>query len=156
MLYANPYNSYYEGFYFSSFDEYNELAEKHPCEEFEIQFIDGDNPKLFSSAQISQCNLETFFEDLEPISDDDDKAVQITYLLDIGYNLDDAIEKSDEVCLFQGSSEDYAEELFEECYEIPAHLINYIDYEKIGRDLEIEGAITEFSHKVFITNSNDF
>jgi len=156
MLYANPYNSHYEGFYFSSIDEYNDLSEKHPCEEFEVMFIDGDNPKLFASAQISQGNLETWFEDLEPISDDDNKAIQIMYLLDIGYKLDDAIERFDEVCIFHGSASDYAEELFEDCYDIPEHLIHYIDYEKIARNLEIEGSITEFSYQVFITNSNEF
>jgi len=157
MLYANPYNSYCEGFYFSSLDEYNDLSEKHPCEEFEVMFIDGDNPKLFASAQISQGNLETWFDNLEHISDDDDKAIQLGYLLvDIGYKLDDAIERSDEVCLFHGSASDYAEELFGDCYDIPQHLIHYIDYEKIARDLEIEGAISEFSYRIYITNSNEF
>ena len=156
MLYANPYDSFYEGFYFSSLDEYNDLSEKHPCEEFEIMFIDGDNPKLFASAQISQGNLETWFDNLESISDDDDKAIQLMYLLDIGYKLDDAIERSDEICLFHGSAENYAEELFDDCYEIPDFLASYIDYEKIGRDLGLNGEITEFYYNIFITNANEF
>ena len=154
MLYANPYDSFYEGFYFSSLDEYNELSEKHPCEEFEVMFIDGDNPKLFASAQISQCNLEAWFEDLEHISDD--PAIQICYLLDIGFKLSDAIERADEVCIFHGSASDYAEELFDDCYDIPEHLINYIDYEKVARDLEIEGSISEVAYNVYVTNSNEF
>jgi len=58
--------------------------------------------------------------------------------------------------LFHGLASDYAEELFEDCYDIPEHLINYIDYEKIARDLETEGSITEFSFNIYITNSNDF
>ena len=156
MLYANPYDSFYEGFYFSSLDEYNELSEKHPCEEFEVMFIDGDNPKLFASAQISQGNLETWFDDLEPISDDDSKSIQIIFLLDIGYNLNDALARHDEVCLFLGSASDYAEELFEDCYEIPAFLSSYISYCKLASDLELEGTLTEVKFNVYVTNSNEF
>jgi len=161
-LFAQPYAYGAVGFYFNSLEDYEAKYkanyENNHIEEYEIQFIDGSDiqTKLFSISQISQCSLEAWFDDLENIADDDDKAIQIMYLLEIGYKLDDAIERFDEVCLFRGSAEDYAAELYEECYDIPEHLFHYIDYEKIARDLEIEGNITEFSYNIFITNSNEF
>ena len=36
----------------------------------------------------------------------------------------------------------YAEELTEETTEIPAQLQGYIDYERMGRDMELNGAIS--------------
>jgi len=156
MLHATPYDINHADFYFSTFDEYQALYEKHICEEFEIQFIDGDNPKLFSSAQIDQSNLKLWFEDLEIISDNDNQAIQIQYLLEIGFNLDNALSKYDGVHVYHGSASDYACEIYEECYNIPDYLIHYIDYDAISRDMIINGEITEYSHEIFITNSNEF
>ena len=36
---------------------------------------------------------------------------------------------------------DYAQELTEDTSEIPEHLVFYIDYEKMGRDMELSGDI---------------
>lgn len=36
---------------------------------------------------------------------------------------------------------DYAEELTEETTQIPEHLAFYIDYEKMGRDMELSGDV---------------
>lgn len=37
------------------------------------------------------------------------------------------------------SEEEYAEQLFSDCYDIPDHLVNYIDYEKVARDMFCDG-----------------
>lgn len=39
------------------------------------------------------------------------------------------------------SLEDYAQEFYEECYEIPEYLKLYIDYEAIARDMELSGDV---------------
>lgn len=156
MLYATPYNIDFDGFYFSDMDEFNTLYRQHACEEFEIQFIDGDNPLLFASAHIGQGNLDIWFDELVDVADDDDKAIQITYLLNLGYTLDDTLSKSDDVCIFRDSAEDYAYELFNECYDIPEHIIQYIDYKKIAHDMLIGGEIAEYSRNIFIINTVDF
>ncbi|VEP18660.1 Antirestriction protein [Hyella patelloides LEGE 07179] len=39
---------------------------------------------------------------------------------------------------------EYAENLITDCYEIPAYLEGYIDYEKWGRDIELGGDIITF------------
>jgi len=36
-----------------------------------------------------------------------------------------------------GSEKEYAENLMDDCYEIPDHLVNYIDYDAFARDLFI-------------------
>ena len=40
------------------------------------------------------------------------------------------------------SEEEFAEQLYADCYEVPEHLQYYIDYEKIARDLFMDGYIS--------------
>jgi len=47
----------------------------------------------------------------------------------------------DNYCGCYKSLADYAEELTEETSEIPEHLQYYIDYEKMGRDMELNGDV---------------
>lgn len=59
-----------------------------------------------------------------------------------GDNLEDArkaLEENYSGCY--SSLADYAEELTEGTAEIPQHLANYIDYERMGRDMEVGGEI---------------
>ena len=42
------------------------------------------------------------------------------------------------------SVEDYAEQLLDDCYEIPKYLEGYIDYQKFARDLELSGDIESY------------
>lgn len=153
---AVPFDTSASAFYFSSITEYDEKYIKRlPVEEYELQFIDGDNPKLFNESEISQANLHLWFQTLDNIEDDSDASVSIRYLLTIGYTLSDAIERKDEVAVFHGTSRDYAEEIFSDS-EIPVYLSNYIDYDAIARDLDLSGEICEFSSEVIITNAQDF
>ena len=57
-------------------------------------------------------------------------------------NLEDA-RRVLEDCYYgcYSSLADYAEELTEGCYEIPENLACYIDYERMGRDMEMSGDI---------------
>lgn len=36
---------------------------------------------------------------------------------------------------------DYAQEITEECHDIPEYLVNYVDYERMGKDLKLSGDI---------------
>ena len=47
----------------------------------------------------------------------------------------------DNYCGCHSSLADYAEELTEQTTEIPQHLAFYIDYERMGRDMELSGDI---------------
>lgn len=151
--FAQPYNLDAAGFYFHDFEDYTAKADGLldafgcPVEEFEVQFIDGSSAdaELFAAAGINQANLEQWFDELEDL-DEMEKAALFA-ILELGYNLDQALEKMEDATLYQGRLEDAAEELFDEIYasEIPEHLQSYIDYSRFARDCELSGDMSEFS-----------
>lgn len=63
-------------------------------------------------------------------------------LLDHTGDVDEARKVAEEdYCGCHRSLADYAQELTEETSDIPSHLINYIDYEKMARDMEMSGDV---------------
>lgn len=157
-LYANPYDTTYTGFYFDNIDEYNQKLSQADYEEVEIDYIDGDNPTLFQATKIHQGNVDQWFDELDQYSDDSQEASAIRYLLDI-MQLDEAINRKDEVILHLGSLADYAFELVEDTCsldQLPDLIRNYIDYESIGRDLELNSEVTEIHHNLWVINCHEF
>lgn len=152
-IFAHPYNMDACGFYFHSAAEFEEKAEAlrdrygNPVEEFEIQFIDGDDGALFDACGINQSNLSTWFDDIEG-RDEHEKAALFFLTGTLGYGLDAALDKIDDVILFHGDAQEAAEELFNDCYAhaIPDNLRCYFDMEKFARDLEIGGDFAEFDY----------
>ena len=58
----------------------------------------------------------------------------------LGGSLDDAKRALEEGYIGEYRSiEDYAREITEDCHELPAYIENYIDYEAMGRDMEMNG-----------------
>ncbi|GGX91271.1 hypothetical protein GCM10007160_18460 [Litchfieldella qijiaojingensis] len=160
-LFAQPYDLHAAGFYFDSEEEYMDKSEKcrnefgQPVEEFEIQFIDGDNPKIFKAAGISQATIGDWFDDLDHLSDDE--AIAIIYLLDnVGMDLSDALSKADEVQVWWGSIRDYAEELVDYCFDLPEIAQRYFDYDSFARDLQIGGDVAEIEPGVWRINASEF
>jgi Antirestriction protein (ArdA) len=47
----------------------------------------------------------------------------------------------DNYCGFYSSLADYAQELTEGCTEIPCHVVHYIGYETMARDMELNGDV---------------
>lgn len=47
--------------------------------------------------------------------------------------------------------EDFAEQIYFECYEIPAHLENFIDWRAVWRNLDTGGDYAEFDGHIFRT-----
>jgi hypothetical protein len=157
-LYANPYDISYTGFYFGSTEEFNEQLSQASYEEVEIDYIDGDNPGLFQATKIHQGNVDLWFDELDKYSDDSHEASVICYLLDI-MHLDESIKRIDEVILHQGSLADYAFELVEEICslgQLPDLIRNHIDYESIGRDLELNSEVAEIHHNLWVVNCYEF
>lgn len=158
-FYAQPYSLEHTGFYFRNVDEYEAGMKKlnaRGCEEVEIQFIDGDNhlARLAQAAQTHQGNVALWYEALEDL--DETETAQIMFLLDLGYSLEDALDRHEEVCLYPGTARDYADELVNDCCEVPENLRYYIDYEAIARDMAINGEITEIDRDLIVTNANEF
>jgi Antirestriction protein (ArdA) len=157
-FHAQPYSLDHMGFYFSSVEDFEagmQRLNQQGCEEVKIQFIDGDThlAELASLASIHQGNIEFWFDELEDL--DETQAIQITYLLDLGYDIKDALQRFEDVCLYEGKASDYAYDLIYETTEIPENLRYYIDYDAIARDMEINGEITTISRELIVTNALD-
>lgn len=152
-LFAQPLNPDASGFYFESNEDFNEKAPGvrdsfgGPIEEFEIQFIDGDQEDcdLFNACKISQADLELWFDKIEPL-DTDTKAALFYAVNNIGYSLADALDKVDDgdVKIAEQTLEDAAAELLDDCYSVPEGLESYIDYEKFAHDCQLGGDMAEF------------
>ena len=150
-LHATPYNLEAAGFYFDSSDDHQAKAENHLdrfgnlVEEFEIQFIDGDNAELFNACGINQSNLDTWFDVIELMSEAE--KLSLYYLVGVaGYTLEQALEKVNEPSIYYGNLLDAATELFDECWlpSTPDNIKYYIDYEKFARDCQLGGDMYEF------------
>lgn len=150
-LYAQPYSLDAVGFYFHSLEEYETKSENlrdrfgYAVEEFEIQYIDGDDSELFEACGINQGNLSAWFDDIEAM--DERQKVALYFLTGVlCYTTESAMDKLDDVSIFEGDAQEAAEELFDDCYahEIPENLRFYFDMEKFARDLEIGGDFNEF------------
>ncbi len=64
---------------------------------------------------------------------------KIKFLESQGEDFSRALELLNEVSLYEGMSfEDLAWELIEETWDVPEHLLNYIDAEKFARELEMD------------------
>jgi hypothetical protein len=157
-LYANPYDISKTGFYFTSTDDYQLQMQQASFEEVEIDYIDGDNPKLFEAAGINQSNLDQWFNELDSIDDDSTEGVSIIFLLGF-MDLKDAISRYEEVIIWFGSAEDYAAELLADITDLdqlPEIIKYHIDYSGIARDMELSSEITEVSSNTWVTNCLEF
>jgi len=150
IYHATPYDISASGFYFNTFAEYQERSIKHrneygdPVEEYEIQFIDGDNYRLFGALDINQANLKRWFSDFEEL--ETDEVIKTIYLSeDLGYAIDDILDHLDDVCLFEGTALEYIESYIEDTgllEQIPENLRFYFDTEKFARDMVLGGDIS--------------
>ena len=84
-----------------------------------------------------------------------EKHKAIAFLLTEGLATDvkDAIDKADDVTIHENQSmSDLAYDLMQECYNadaLPSIIANHIDYEGIGRDLEMDGNYFEIGGDIY-------
>jgi Antirestriction protein (ArdA) len=154
QLHATPYNRDAAGFYFTDMAEYQSLVNKqfdrfkNRVEEFEINYIDGDDGELFAVCGIDQTNIETWFNDIQDL-DDFDKT-NLYYLNAVaGYTLEQALDKIDEPNIQYQPLIDAVTELFDDCFlpDIPENIRFYIDYEKFARDCQLSGDLVKFEYQ---------
>jgi len=148
QLYANPYDTSVTGFYFDDFAEFEKKYaaqyRKTRTEEYEIDFINGDDLEqaLFDAMGVSQANLEEYFELVDQLSgmSDAETAAVIFLMEDRSMSASEAIERAEDVMLFEGSLEDAAADYLESIGEVDANTAAmYFDYDSFGRDLAISG-----------------
>lgn len=149
-LFAQPYDISAQGFNFSSVEEYQTKAARtrndfgFPVEEYEIQFIDGNNldAHLFEALGVNQANLGAFLDACENWNDEQKQKIIIA-VGECGYSFDLKSGNPDDfdVDLYEMDNlRELAEHFVEEGLfgEIPKHLQNYLDYDAIARDLGMD------------------
>jgi antirestriction protein len=155
---ATPYDISASGFYFQTMEEYEEKAASHrnahgdPVEEYEIQFIEGDDYALFNALDINQANLWDWFENFEGNFEGKDLVKALYLAIHIGKTIEDLDQKRlDDVMLFEGSAKDYAEQylddtgIFDAVEKVGLNPY-YVDVDAFARDMELSGDVTTFEH----------
>lgn len=148
LLCATPYNIHAPFFYFSTLEEYQSRVAKltdrygQPVEEFMIDFIDGNplDSELALATKLDQCNFVKFLEAVDDW-DDHEKTIAIIAMNECGnLRLDDDPHRQDVSIYDARDYTDLAEQFVDDGLfgEIPEHLIHYIDYQAIGRDLRFD------------------
>ncbi|SDG14201.1 antirestriction protein ArdA [Thalassobaculum litoreum] len=153
-LHAQPYDISASGFYFETAEQYETKAAKtvnafgQRVEEFEIQFIDGEDIDcaLAKAWGLNQANVAAYLEAVDAW-DDEEKRHYIIAVGECGYAHDDVADDPHSLDI-----DIYAVETLRELAEqfvddglfgdIPASLQFYIDYDAIARDLGMDYAET--------------
>lgn len=148
---ATPFDISATGFYFDDYQSYLAQAKTHKneygdlVEEYIIENINGTNHQLFNTLGINQGNLEQWFNDYELLDGDD--LIRAIYLAEyLNTDMSEIMDRLDEVGLFEGRSNQYAEEYIEDCGlldEMPENLRYYFDVDAFARDMLLSGDITE-------------
>jgi antirestriction protein len=152
QFYAKPYDISASGFYFATADEFHTKSDTlrnrygQPIEEFEIQFIDGDqiDAELFEALSVHQGDIAAFIEATEQWSDDD-KTRTIIAVGECGYRF--ALGTDDpsrfDIDMYELSSfRDLAIQFVDEGLlgTVPNALQFYINYDAFARDLQMDYA----------------
>jgi hypothetical protein len=153
-LYAQPYNLDAVGFYFESFEEYTDKVKNlkdrfgNPVEEFEIQYMEGENGELFRACNINQTLLEVWFDEIEFLQDEDKVRLFFLNGNNICKDLRDALDNYHKISFYVGTSVETAIEVFDaiHLYRVPEDLQTYIDYEKYANALKCNGDFVEFKY----------
>ena len=115
--------------------------------------------KHYKKASLDIDELKTCFDVVS--SFEDNKQQLFAVLLNdysSSYDIESLVNYAEnDACLFEGSISDYAYELINDCYDTKSMggLVSYIDYDKFGNDLLLEGAIVELGYNCIWTNPND-
>jgi len=90
------------------------------------------------------------------LEEDGDYYYAFKYLTEFNnYSAEDAIDKKDEVSIYQGSASDYVEQWTRDTGgEIPNNLDQYIDWDSMAYDWKRDGELIELEEDVWVTNGN--
>lgn len=157
-FYAQPYDISATGFYFENMQEYDTkyTACKNDfggqVEEFEIQFIDGEDidAASFRALGVSQYNIHHFIEKIDGWEECDKEALVIA-VGECGYDFDLATDDTGKVhhvdIYYIDSMKELAEQFVEDGLygEIPERLQFYLDYDAIARDLSMDYTETQMA-----------
>lgn len=130
-------------------DELNDIYKENKLggipEEFEV--VDTDDIKYLGSF----TSYQTYNEYYNLLENEDTVLVEYS-VENLGYSISQIIKDTsilEDLTKYESNIEDYVDTMIEEGLfgEIPEHLANYIDTDKLGKDLLISGDVNEFSYK---------
>lgn len=162
VLFAQPFDTSVDGFFFETFAEYKTERSKlynsfgQLIEEVEIHFIDGDDLDcaLFEALSVHQGNINAFLDACEEW-DEFGKIKVCIAVGEAGYTID--LHKDDpyhfDIDIYQIESlKDLAYEFVDNGFfgDIPENLKFYLDYKAIARDLSVDYAETEIAGRSFV------
>jgi antirestriction protein len=114
----------------------------HIHEEYFITDFECDYMKIDEHDSLNTLN--TIAQTMSELEEDQKKAVKILLDAGIATDIDDAVEKIDNlICTGETTMEDVAYNYIEETgalQNMPQNLQYYFDYEKLGRDMDLEGS----------------
>lgn len=150
QLHAQPYNLAARGFYFETAGEFETKAKtsRNDCgdrvEEYEIQFIDGEDIDCYlaKAIGINQGNFSAFLDCVDAW-EEWEKISVIVHVGECGGNFDPDISP-DHLGIdihWEDSLKDLAMQFVAEGLfgEVPERFQHYIDYEAIAADLSCDG-----------------
>ncbi|WP_375566698.1 antirestriction protein ArdA [Oceaniradius stylonematis] len=156
-LHAQPYNIAARGFYFDSAEEFEAKAKTcvsdhgEPVEEFEIQFIDGEeiDCALARAWGLFQSNVHQYLTAVDRWVGHQKRRF-IVAVGECGYDFDPHKNDPDlfDVDLYEVDSlKELAERFVDEGLfgDIPDRFACYIDYHAIGRDLACDYSMIEIA-----------
>lgn len=123
------------------------------AEEYAIHDYEGFEP--FDVSEYSSIEELVKMAGLLMELDDEESKHAISFLAGIYDDLETIQNKIDDVQIFYGPRGDYAQGVTEDCCDVPSYIAYYIDYDAMGRDMEINGEIAELDYDVYVTNVQD-
>lgn len=152
IFFAQPYDISATGFYFDTIEQYRSKSAVakndygDPVEEFEIQFIDGEDIdcELSRAIGVNQANIGRLVILIDDW-DDDQKTRFIIAVGESGYSEDSDPDNLDIDIYELGSLKELAKQFVEEGLfgDIPERIANYLDYDLIARDLSADYSETD-------------
>jgi len=162
QLHAQPYDINANGFYFDTIEEYaakaagNRNAFGDLVEEYEIQFIDGEDIDctLAKAWSVNQANMGDYLTACDKW-EEYQKQIFIIAVSEVGYDFDPANVHPDnfDIDIYPvRDMKELAEHFVDEGFfgDIPNQLSGYIDMEAIARDLSFDYTETEIAGETLI------
>lgn len=134
-----------ELFTFDTYEEFEEWYQENNELDVLISYEAGDHLKqLADEVGLYPENIEDWINYMEGL--DEHEAASAYPHAENGELIQDLNKLANDNYAFQGDSEEYAEQLTNDCYDIPEFLKFYVNYEKMGYDMQSSGEIYEFEY----------
>ncbi|MFN3225425.1 MAG: hypothetical protein ACE360_04145 [Hyphomicrobiales bacterium] len=156
LYFAQPYRPEAIGFYFTTLAEYenrvaaNRDAFGQPIEEYELEAIHGPRWALFEALGTNQATIADWFDLLDAFDHDEDRYAVALYLAHEGYRIDELSCHWNGYKVYRGTAEQYAREMYDDCFDRPEWMIRYLDFDRLGRDMVLGGDITELAPELLV------